>query len=96
MSKTTLQPGALYEFKQLEEYLNDYDQVAPGTFLLVENVGLKERAIMHVFMESLCGTWKSGNAILFYSDGEACSANDSDSFLFISMHHPDLNLVNYE
>lgn len=93
MSKIALEPGALYEFKQLEEYLNS-DDSPPGTFLLVENVDMKERAIMHVFMENFCGPWLSSHAILFYSDGEAHSANDYDEFRFISLHHPDLNLEN--
>jgi len=94
MSKITLEPDGLYEFKQLAEYLSG-DDSPPGTFLLVENMQLKERAIMHIFTENFCGPWRSGHVILFYADGEATSANEYDEFRFISMHHPDINIENY-
>jgi len=71
-----------YSFKQLQDFLNDWDN--RNKFLIVKNKEQNSTAVMHVFMENFCGEWKSGDGILFYNDGEAHSADDSDKFTLIN------------
>jgi hypothetical protein len=78
--------GKTYAFYNLEKRLGERK---PGTYALVENVQYGGRAIMHIFRGNFCGDWLSGDAVLFYADGETHSANEGDEFKLISIHHPD-------
>lgn len=72
-----------YTFKKLESFLNgdeNWDKC-----LIVKNIEQKITAVMHVFLGNFDEAYKSGDGILFYSDGEAHSANPDDKFLLIQI-----------
>lgn len=76
----TLTENSTYSFEQLEAFLKEADR---GSYLLVENLEYKHKAVMHVFGGNFCGDWMSGDGVLFYDNGEVHSANPEDEFRLI-------------
>lgn len=71
--------GQVYTFKQLENILNG-TEYGYTTFLRVFDVRNKQYAMMVVCGESLSDAYRSGDGILFYSDGEQHSSNNHDEY----------------
>lgn len=77
-----MKENGTYTFEQLEGFMNKSD---PGTYLLVENMEFKQKAVMHIFGGNFCGDWLSGDGVLFYDNGEVHSSNPDDEFRLIKI-----------
>jgi hypothetical protein len=80
---TKLVKEQTYNFSHLETFLNEWEN--RNKLLIVKDKANNATAVMHIFLENFCGDWKSGDGILFYSDGEAHSAESYDEFLLIDI-----------
>lgn len=72
-----------YTFEELEKFLVDWDNI--DKCLIVKNEPCNITAIMHVCQESVSASYRSGDGILFYRDGDIKSADDDDEFTLLQI-----------
>lgn len=78
-----MEQNKVYTFNELEEFLNEWENVSKC--LIVKNNELNQNAFMHVFGENFSEGYQSGDGILFYNDGDACSADHDTEFTVIDI-----------
>jgi len=78
-----MEKNKLYTFIELEKFLAEWENVSK--FLLLKDIENNCTAVMHVFQENFSEGYQSGDGVLFYSDGDTCSADDDKEFLLIDI-----------
>lgn len=81
----TPEVGEVHIFVVLESFL----MVAPkGTYYTVQQIEPERIATMHVVRnENFKDGYPRGSGILFYEDGDICSAGNCDEFRILGIHH---------
>lgn len=74
--------GKIYSFSDLEIMLNDRGS---KDFFRVKNVQYGLIALMCTFLQNFSTLYKSGDAVLFYEDGEQHSADTHDEFILLEI-----------
>jgi hypothetical protein len=77
--------GEVYSFFDLQGFLMIAEK---GTYYTVQQIKPEHLATMHVCRNGdFNSDYGRGDGVLFYHDGDICSADNSDEFRLLGIHH---------